>query len=183
MMTTVRRILCPRCWDKKKDCDKCDNTGHIYDAKLSKNFTLGELTDSRTAREKGIPNDPTIKEIERLQELTQSLLQPVRDAKGIIEITSGFRSKALNLAIGGSLSSAHMLGFAADVQPSNCTLEDLMYFFKKSNLKFDQVILEFGKREETREDDWVHIGLKNAAGEQRRQLLLMRNGKYSVWTG
>lgn len=179
----MRKILCPRCWNKIKDCDKCNNAGLIYDAQLTKNFSLGELTDSSTAREKGIANDPTIKEIERLKELTETLLQPCREAMGVIEITSGFRSKALNLAIGGSTSSAHMLGYAADVQPSHCTHESLMHFFKKSKLKFDQIILEFGKREERKDDDWVHIGLKNAAGEQRRQFLVMRNGKYSPWNG
>lgn len=179
----MKKITCPRCWNKVSRCDHCDNKGLIYDSQLSKNFTLGELTYSTTARSRGIQNDPTVKQVERLSELTVNILQPLRNDMGLLEITSGYRSRELNAAIGGARDSAHMLAWAADLQPAHCTLTDLMYWFKRTKRPFDQAILEYGKREESTEDDWFHVGYKNSAGQQRRQLLVMRDGVYSQWVG
>lgn len=180
----MKKITCPRCWNKRMSCDHCSNSGLIYDTKLSENFTLGELTYSRTAREKGISNDPTRKQVECIREFTTNLLQACRDEVGLIEVTSGFRSPELNTVLPGSAKdSAHMLGWASDVQTTHCTLEDLMRWFKKTTRPFDQAILEYGRREDKNDDDWVHIGYKNSAGQQRRQLLVMKNEKYTKWTG
>jgi zinc D-Ala-D-Ala carboxypeptidase len=180
----MNKITCPKCWGKNPRCTKCDGKYLIDDTKLSKNFTLGELSYSMTARKKGIPNDLTIKQVDRMGEFVQKLLQPVRDDLGLIEVTSGFRSPELNSVIGGAKESAHMLAYASDNHFKEVSFLQVMQFFKKQDkLKFDQVILEYGSRDEDQNDDWVHIGYKNAAGEQRRQLLVMRNGTYSPWVG
>lgn len=182
----MNKTICPQCWcDRSHSCDKCDNSGEIYDTQLSKNFRLSELTRSHTARGKSIPNSPTIRQVDRLRELTIKLLQPARDALGPITITSGFRSPELNSVLPGSAkNSAHMLAYAVDLQPEEVSLEHLMrWFFYNDHLDYDQVILEFGKREDSRRDDWVHVGYKNSAGQQRRQMLVMRNGIYTPWAG
>lgn len=180
----MKKITCPRCWNVSHRCDKCSNSGLIYDSKLTSNFTLGELTYSQTARKRGIPNDPTVRQVVRINEFVVNLLQPLRDQVGLLEVTSGFRSPELNSVLpGSSPDSAHMLGYAADVQPGRCSLTDLMRWFRETQVPFDQAILEYGRREESTDDDWLHVGYKNAAGLQRRQLLVMRGGKYSQWAG
>jgi zinc D-Ala-D-Ala carboxypeptidase len=180
----MNKVTCPQCWgERSHPCDKCDRTGELYDVQLSKNFRLSELVASPTARRKNIPNSPTTKEVDRLRELTTKLLQPLRDALGTMKITSGFRSRELNTAIGGARDSAHMLAYAADCQPEHADHEDILYWFKQGDLQFDQVILEYGKRENTTEDDWVHVGYKDSAGRQRRQFLVMKNGVYTPWRG
>jgi len=83
---------------------------------LTKNFNLGELTHSITARNRGIKNEPNQEQIENLKALCEKVLQPLRDKinRSII-ISSGFRSKELNTAIGGAKTSQHMAGEAADI--------------------------------------------------------------------
>lgn len=173
-------MVCPRCWGRREDnCDKCENQGRISNVWFTKNFMLGELLGSQTAREKRIPNDPTAKELDHLLALTRNLLQPLRADIGAIKVTSGFRSARLNRALpGSSKTSAHMVGYAADIQPRECTLEEVMLWFQRTKLPFDQAILELvGK------SHWVHVGYKHpSSGAQRRQLLVNRDGKYSDWT-
>lgn len=171
-------MVCPRCWGKREgDCDKCDNTGRLESVKLTKNFTLDELVWSNTAKSKTIANDPTVRHVDRLLELSRELLQPLRDDVGPLVVTSGFRSLALNKAIGGSKNSAHMVGYAADVIPVKVPLERLMTWFRDTHRSFDQAIIEKAGAKE-----WVHIGLKHpTTGEQRRQLLRYNNGKYTIW--
>ena len=84
--------------------------------RLSKNFTLSEFTRSATASRKGIDNTPSAKDIVNLQHLVSKILQPMRNALGPIRITSGYRSPAVNRAIGGSTKSQHCKGQAADIQ-------------------------------------------------------------------
>ena len=83
--------------------------------RLTKNFTLDELTASKTANRLGIKNRPSGRELQNLQELAERL-QRMRDALGApLIITSGFRNKALNTAVGGARWSQHLLGRAADI--------------------------------------------------------------------
>jgi zinc D-Ala-D-Ala carboxypeptidase len=108
--------------------------------KLSKNFTLYELLYSPTAFEKGLMHlqmDITEKEILNLKRLCENVLQPLRDyMKSPININSGYRSKALNDAIGGSKTSDHMKAMAADINCSN--FPKAFEYLKK--LKFRQLI-------------------------------------------
>jgi uncharacterized protein YcbK (DUF882 family) len=83
---------------------------------LSKNLALAEVMRSETAKRKGISNMPTPEHIENFKLLAEKVFQPIRDHFGKpIRISSGYRSKALNTAIGGALSSQHCSGEAIDI--------------------------------------------------------------------
>lgn len=177
-------MICPRCWNVVKPCDKCENTGKVLDMQLSPNFKLSELLYSRTAVEKKIPNDPSPIQVARLTESCRSLFQRVRDGIGPMKVTSGFRSAQLNQAIKGSQTSAHMAGFGLDSQPQNVSLEDSMRWLyqHRSELKFDQAILELGNHHGQVSDDWLHLGWKHPVNyTQRQEFLIMENGKYRPW--
>ena len=109
---------------------------------LSRNFSLQELIKSDTAIRKGINNNPNAGQIEKLKELCENILQPVRDHFGRVKVTSGFRSSELCVAIGSSVNSQHARAEAADFEVmgvDNAELADWIY----KNLSFDQLILEF----------------------------------------
>lgn len=122
---------------------------------LSKNFSLSELTKSQEAIRKGIPNDPSPVEIKNLLELTCFLLQPLRDKVGTISVSSGYRSEALNQAIGGSKGSDHTKGAAADIECISLSNLELARCIQK-NFKFTQLILEF-YTEGDPNSGWVHV--------------------------
>lgn len=124
--------------------------------KLSKNFTLGELTKSQTALRKGIDNVPTDEELKRLQLLVDNVLQPVREHFARpVTINSGFRCLKLNRAVGSEDTSQHRKGEAADIEIPGIPNKELAEWIR-DNLEFDQLILEFYS-----EDDpsagWVHV--------------------------
>ena len=80
--------------------------------KITKNFTLTELTTTNT----GITNQPNSQEVQALIRLCGKVLQPARDLYGApIRVNSGFRSYAVNKAVGGARKAQHMLGQAADI--------------------------------------------------------------------
>ena len=83
---------------------------------LSRNFTLLELIKSDTAVRKGINNNPNAGQIEKLKDLCENILQPVRDHFGRVKVTSGFRSEDLCLAIGSSRNSQHAKAEACDFE-------------------------------------------------------------------
>lgn len=134
---------------------------------LSKNFTLSELTKSETALRKNIANAPSRDAINNLHELVTHVLQPIRDHyKMPVKVNSGYRSEALNKAIGGSKTSDHVLGFAADIEVSGVANYDLAKWIQ-DNLKFTQLILEFYTLG-VPDSGWVHVSyapknLKNQA--------------------
>ena len=85
--------------------------------KLSKNFSLKEMTASQTAERKGINNNPNDDQITALQKLCENILQPVRDHYATpVTVSSGFRSEELCVAIGSSINSQHAKGQAADFE-------------------------------------------------------------------
>ena len=122
---------------------------------LSKNFTLEELTHTDIE----LPNFPNNKQRSHIQDLCTSLLQPIRDKFGRIHITSGFRSKAVNKAVGGKYYSQHTKGEAADIVPLNAKIDKVMaWIVDESGLQFGQCILEtvgsgINKKQ------WIHISL------------------------
>ena len=96
---------------------------------LTKNFLLGEMLRSATAerdeRLKDEQENPPDEVVENLEYLASSTLQPIRDAFGYpIRITSGYRSLLLNKLVGGSATSQHVRGEAADCQLSRLFLTD-----------------------------------------------------------
>ena len=83
---------------------------------LTKNFTLSEMVRSTTASQRKIDNTPSAEVISNLIFLCREVLQPVRDMTGRpLRVNSGYRSEALNRAVGGSKTSDHRFGLAADV--------------------------------------------------------------------
>ena len=153
--------------------------------KLTTNFSLAEMTASQTAARKGIPNNPTPGQVENLKKLCESVLQPIRnhyDAPVII--SSGFRSPELCVLIGSSIDSQHAKGQAADLQVSGIDNEALATWIK-NNLDFDQLILEFYKKEEGPHSGWIHVSY--VGKENRKQSLQAtrseKTGKtvYSPW--
>jgi len=118
---------------------------------LSPNFTLVELTTTQT----GLPNVPSEAEISRLRCLAKELLQPIRDKWGAIRVSSGYRCLEVNRAIGGSKTSQHMLGEAADIEPIKADIDDVFrWIVNESKIFFGQVI-----RESAKGKDWIHISL------------------------
>jgi len=124
--------------------------------KLSKNFTLDEMTFSPTAVRLGINNTPTPDQIHKLEALCKHVLQPVRDHFGKpVAINSGFRSRELNKAIGGAKDSQHMRGEAADIRVIGGG-NDVVWQYIVDKLNFDQVILEHVP-ESNPHRGWVHV--------------------------
>ena len=134
---------------------------------LTRNFTLSELTKSDTAIRKGINNNPSPEQIEKLKTLCEKILQPVRDHFGRVKITSGFRSVELCLAIGSSQNSQHAKAEAADFE---CVGVDNVELFDwiKNNLDPDQLILEFYTPGEPN-SGWIHCSVTE--GMDRKQFL------------
>lgn len=137
---------------------------------ISKNLTLQEVTTSQTAIRLKIKNEPTEKDIDNLKYIAENIFQKVRDYFGVpIRISSGFRSKELNKAIGGSKNSQHTTGQALDIQGTNGVTNAQIFNYIKYNLLFDQLIWEFGDNENPA---WVHVSLKKE-GKNRNQILVI----------
>ena len=145
-----------------------------------KYFTIKELCASLKATQLGIKNEPSKAALTNLESLVLNILDPLRAAwGGGIIVTSGYRSAALNKAVGGSPSSAHRYGLAADIVPADKRIGVFKAFvvkwLKDNAINFDQYIDEVGGGSE-----WVHIGIKSPSGKQRRQFLKYRNGHYEA---
>jgi hypothetical protein len=138
--------------------------------KLSENLELAEVIRSESAKKRGINNIPTPEHIENLKKLAENIFQPIRDHFNVpIHISSGYRSKALNTAIKGSLSSQHCQGEAIDIDMDGTSITNAQIFnFIKDNLDFDQLIWEFGTKFNP---DWVHVSYEST-GKQRKQILV-----------
>lgn len=122
---------------------------------LSANFTVNELCKSEIAIRRSIDNTPTETVISNLQALVLNVLQPIRNSLGPITINSGYRSPAVNVAVGGSPTSDHCLGMAADIEIAGYDNKMLAKFIEQ-NFKFTQVILEFYEDGQPA-SGWVHV--------------------------
>lgn len=130
-----------------------------------KYFTFEELCKSATARRLNINNTPNPQIKQNLQALVDNVLDPLRTAwKQPIIITSGYRSEALNKAVGGAKKSQHTLGQAADIKTVSDTITDnkkLFELIKQLNLPIDQCINEYNY-------NWIHVSF---SPRHRRQYL------------
>ena len=146
---------------------------------LSKHLSLAEIMRSETAKRNGISNMPTEEHLENFKLLAEKVFEPIREHfKVPIHISSGYRSKALNTAIKGSLSSQHCSGEAIDIDMDGTSITNAQIFnYIKDNLIFDQLMWEFGT---DKNPDWVHVSYEST-GQQRKQILkaLKVNGKTS----
>jgi zinc D-Ala-D-Ala carboxypeptidase len=149
--------------------------------KLSANFSLLELTKSDTAIRKDIDNTPDDVVIANLQALVDNVLQVVRDKFGVVKITSGYRSPLLNSSIGGSKTSQHCFGFAADFEVGGVDNKELAMWIR-DNLEFTQLILEF-YTEGDANSGWVHCAYD--ATDLKKQVLTATKvgGKTKYLTG
>lgn len=95
----------------------------MADAQLSPHFRLSELVVTSS----GLPNVPGWRDLLNLRQLAVGTLEPIRELLGVpLRITSGFRSAAVNRAVGGSSTSQHMAGLAADIVPIGMDSETAM---------------------------------------------------------
>lgn len=119
-----------------------------------KHFSMSELTKSATAARLGIDNTPTESVRRHLTALVDNILDPLRDAWGApIIVSSGYRCKKLNKAVGGASTSQHVTGEAADIHTVSDTAEDnrrLYRLIQSLELPVDQCIDEYGY-------NWIHV--------------------------
>lgn len=118
------------------------NTIDTSDIQLSRHFRLSEFTRSATAIRYGIDNEPDVETVEALQSLCIHVLEPLRERFGVIRITSGYRSLKVNERVGGSRTSQHLLGEAADIHVGSVETARKFFYFIRDNLDFDQMLLE-----------------------------------------
>ncbi len=119
-----------------------DTKNNTTDMQLSRHFRLSEFTRSATAMRYGIDNEPDVESVEALQNLCIHVLEPLRKRFGVIKVTSGYRCPELNNKIGGSPSSQHLRGEAADIHVGSLETAKKYYYFILDNLVFDQMLLE-----------------------------------------
>jgi zinc D-Ala-D-Ala carboxypeptidase len=150
--------------------------------KLSEHLDLSEVTRSESAKRNGISNMPTEQHIANFKLLAENVFEPIRNNfRCPIHISSGYRSVELNRAIkGSSATSQHCTGEAIDVDmdgSANGVTNKMVFDYIKDNLEFDQLIWEFGTKENP---DWVHVSYEST-GKQRKQILkaIRTNGKTS----
>jgi len=137
--------------------------------RISKNFTLEELTASTTAKARGISNNPGQTDIVNLCGLVHNVLQPLRNWWGKeVKIGSGYRSLALNRAVGGVSNSQHMKGEAADLCIDGDIQKGKSWFqFIKQHCEFDQLIWEKNPKTGAY---WVHVSYR-CDGKNRKQVI------------
>jgi zinc D-Ala-D-Ala carboxypeptidase len=144
--------------------------------KISQHLSLSEVTRSETAKRKGISNTPTAEHLDNFKLLAEKVFEPIRLHFGVpIHISSGYRSKELNDAIGGSQTSQHSKGQAIDIDmdgSSNGVTNKMIYDFIKEKLDFDQLIWEFGTDSNP---DWVHVSYTKT-GNRKQKLKAVRSG-------
>jgi len=138
---------------------------------LSEHLALAEVTRSETAKRNGVSNMPTEAHIANFKLLAEKVFEPIRMHFGKpIHISSGYRSAALNKAVGGSSSSQHCKGEAIDIDMDGSAhgiTNKMVFDYIKDNLEFDQMIWEFGT---DANPDWVHVSY-SSTGKQRKQIL------------
>ena len=146
--------------------------------KLSKNFSLKELTRSQTAIRHGIINLPNQEQLVCLTALTTAILQPIREVHGRVNINSGLRVLELNRKIGSGDSSQHVQGMAADIECPAISNMELAEWIR-DNLEFDQLILEFYTPQDPA-SGWVHVSY-NKEENRKRVLRAVKNDGKTVY--
>lgn len=143
------------------------NQSLCLDLHLSEHFTLAEMVRSGVAMKLNIDNTPTADDVERLRRLCVNVLEPLRRRFGVIRISSGFRSKRLNQAVGGVVNSQHLRGEAADIHVSNAEVGTKMFRFLRDETDFDQLLFEHRMRNGCR---WLHVSYRSPT-ENRHQAI------------
>ncbi|MDO5058767.1 MAG: D-Ala-D-Ala carboxypeptidase family metallohydrolase [Neisseria sp.] len=149
---------------------------------ITDHFSLRELTRSETARRRGVANIPTAAEMENIR-YTAERLEAVRAYVGRpIIVTSCYRSEQVNRLVGGSKTSAHRYGLAADCDAAGLTSAEfaavLIKMRNEGRLDFDQLILEFPERGD---GAWVHIGFTRSRKPRGQILTATKRGGKTVY--
>lgn len=133
---------------------------------LTPHFSLDEFTRSTTASRLGICNEPSADSISNLQNLCQEVLEPLREHAGQpIVISSGYRCRRLNKAVGGVTRSQHCTGEAADIHLPDMDTGHEWFVYIKDHLRFDQLIWEYSDGV-----SWIHVSLKRQWSDNRQQV-------------
>lgn len=130
--------------------------------KLSEHFSLEELTVSESAARKGLDNTPNSVVLDNLKKLAEWLEAFRALINKPVSINSAYRSPEVNASVGGSKTSQHCLGQAADIRVKDMSPDEVVKFIILSGLPYDQVIREF--------DSWTHISISD---KPRKQALII----------
>lgn len=135
-------------------------------------FTIDELCASDTARKRGIDNTPTPDAEANLMLLRDRVLNPAREALGsTIYVNSGYRSPQLNAAVGGTATSQHQTGQAADITTKSRKKNQKLFAIIVQQGNYDQLIWEG-------DGSWIHVSYRE--GSNRRSILAQNtNGGYT----
>ena len=119
-------------------------------------LTYVEAVRSDTARRKGLSNVPTPAQYAAMKAVYENIYAPLCKRFGKLPVSSFFRSKAVNKAVGGSRTSQHMEGEAIDIDCDGTRLIDNKNLFAwiKANMNWDQIILEYP--DQNGNPGWVH---------------------------
>jgi zinc D-Ala-D-Ala carboxypeptidase len=143
---------------------------------LTKNFSLSEMTKSETAVRHGMENKPGPDEVNNLLNLCANVLQPVRDHYGRgVHVNSGYRSPDVNAKVGGSRTSDHCRGMAADIEIPGVANADLATYIR-DNLSYTQLILEF-YTPGIPDSGWVHVSYDPANLKKQVMTATKKDGK------
>ena len=143
---------------------------------LTNNFSLAEMVKSETALRHDMDNTPGEVEIANLKTLCEKVLQPVRDyfQKGV-KCNSGYRAPAVNQKVGGSPTSDHCKGQAADIEIPGIPNADLAIWIM-DNLEYTQLILEF-YTPGVPDSGWVHVSYDPANLKKQNLTATKKDGK------
>ena len=149
---------------------------------ITEHFSLKELTRSETARRLGLQNTPSSAEMANIQ-YTAEQLEKIRAyvGRGIV-VTSCFRSERVNKAVGGSPTSAHRFGLAADCDAIGLTslafAKEIIKMRDEGEITFDQLILEFPERGD---GAWVHVGFRRNRPMRNQIMTATKKGGKTVY--
>jgi zinc D-Ala-D-Ala carboxypeptidase len=143
---------------------------------VSPHFSLWELTRTDHRAFMAQQSDPPAQVRANLVRLCADLLEPARALVGRLRVNSGYRCPALNSAIGGSKTSAHMDGLAADIWPLDVAVTTAFATLAESGLPLDQIIIE-----KAGPSVWIHLGAARHGVKPRGQRLAMYGKGYTQW--
>jgi len=130
---------------------------------LTPHFTLEELTHTDHRELDNTPNGDEVANLTRLADFLEQV-KVILGGKPIM-VSSGFRSKALNDAVGSKDSSQHRVGCAADFRVPGMTPDEVVKAIIASPLAYDQIAREF--------DRWTHISVPNSVSTAARKSKLI----------